>query len=151
MFIVAKILGHRQRGMADAKTGARRFVHLAEEHDHARQHTGLLHVAVKLLAFATAFANPTENAYALLMPDHVVDHLGEQHRLAHAGAAEQTRLAAALQRREHIDELDARFKDFRRGGSPRERWRSPMHRTPLHIVQPDNAVDRVAEYVEHAG
>ena len=151
MLVVAEILGHRQRRVADAKAGARRFVHLAEDHHHVRQYAGVLHVAVELLALATAFADPAEDAYALLMPDHVVDHLGEQHRLAHAGAAEQTRLAAALQRREHIDELDARFKDLGSRGSPRQRRRGPMHRTPLHVAQPGYAVDRVAEHVEHAG
>ena len=132
------------------KRAARRLVHLAEHHHHVRQHAGFLHVAVKLLAFATAFADAAENAYALVVPDHVVDHFGEQHRLAHARPAEQARLAAALQRHEHIDDLDARFEDLGLGGTPRQRRRSPMHRTPLDIGQRRFAVDGVAEHVEHA-
>jgi len=60
------------------------------------QHAGFLHVAVEFLAFATTFANAAKKAYALLVPDHVVNHLGEQHRLAHARPAEQSRLTAPL-------------------------------------------------------
>ena len=135
VLVVAEILGHRQRRVAHAEPAARRLVHLAEDHHHVRQHAGFLHVAVKLLAFAAAFADAAEDAHALLMPDHVVDHFGEQHRLAHARAAEKSRLAAALQRHEHVDDLDARFEDFRLGGTLRQRRRRPMHRAPLDIGQ----------------
>jgi hypothetical protein len=89
-----------------AEPAARRLVHLAEDHHHVRQHAGCLHLAVELLAFATPLADAAEKADALVMPDHVVDHFGEQHRLAHARPAEQPRLAAALQRHEHINDLD---------------------------------------------
>jgi hypothetical protein len=92
VLVVPKILGHRQRRVAHAEPAARRLVHLAEDHHHVRQHAGFLHVAVKLLAFATTFADAAKNADALLVPDHVVDHLGEQHRLAHARPAEQPAL-----------------------------------------------------------
>ena len=88
MFVVAEILGHRQRRVADAKTAARRLVHLAKDHHHVRQHAGGFHLAVKFFAFATAFADAAKNADALLVPDHVVDHFGEQNRLAHARTTE---------------------------------------------------------------
>ena len=110
VLVVAEVLGHRQRRVPDAEPAARRLVHLAEDHHHVRQHAGFLHVAVKLLAFAAALADAAEDADALLVPDHVVDHLGEQHRLAHARAAEQPRLAAALERHQHVDDLDARSR-----------------------------------------
>jgi hypothetical protein len=45
MLVVAEILGHRQRRMSDAEPGARRLVHLAEDHHHVRQHAGFLHRA----------------------------------------------------------------------------------------------------------
>ena len=149
VLVVAEILGHRQRRMAHAEPAARRLVHLAEDHHHVRQHAGFLHRIVKLLAFATAFADAAKNADALVMTDHVVDHFGQQHRLADARPAEKSRLAAALQRHEDIDDLDARLKDFRLGGTARQRRRSPMHRTPLDIGQCRFAVDGVAKHVEH--
>ena len=55
---------------------------------------------------------PQKMLTPFVVPDHVVDHLGEQHRLAHAGAAEQARLAAALQRNQHVDDLDAGLENF---------------------------------------
>jgi hypothetical protein len=57
VLVVAEILGHGQRRVADAEAAARRLVHLAEDHHHVRQHAGFLHVAVELLAFAAAFAD----------------------------------------------------------------------------------------------
>ena len=150
VFVVPEILGHRQRRVTHAETAARRLVHLPEHHHHVRQYAGLLHVTVKLLALATTFADAAENAYALLVLDHVVDHFGEQHRLAHAGPAEQTRFAAALQRHQHIDDLDARLKDLGLGGTPRQRRRGSMDGAPLDICRRRLAVDGVAEHVEHA-
>jgi hypothetical protein len=149
VLVVPEILGHRQRRVAHAEPAARRLVHLAEDHHHVRQHAGFLHLAVKLLAFATAFADAAKNADALVVPDHVVDHFGEQHRLAHARPAEQSRLAAALQRHQHIDDLDARLEDSdlveRRASGGGARW------TVRHSTSGAGfAVDGIAEHVEHA-
>ena len=76
MLVVAEIFGHRQRRVADAKTAARRLVHLTENHHHVRQHARSLHLAVKFLAFTTTFPDAAKNADALLMADHVMDHFG---------------------------------------------------------------------------
>ena len=111
---------------------------------------GCLHVAVKFLAFTTPFADAAKNAYALVVPDHVVDHFGEQHRLAHARPAEQTRFAAALERHQHIDDLDPRLEDLGFGGTPRQRRRGVMDCAPLDIGRRRLAVDGVTENVEHA-
>ena len=151
MLVVAEILGHRQRRMANAETGARRLVHLTEHHDHVRQHASVLHLLVKLLTLTTAFADAAKNAHPFVLPDHVVNHLGEQHRLAHTCPAEQSRLAAALQWHENIDGLDARFEGFRLGGSSCQRRRRLMHGSPLAIRQRRSAVNDVAKHVEHTG
>jgi hypothetical protein len=76
--------------------------------------------------------------------------LGEQHRLANARPAEQPRLAAALERHQHIDDLDPRLKDFRFGGAPRQGRRGPVHRTPLDITQCRAAIDGIAKDVKHS-
>ena len=78
------------RAHAEPRPG--RLVHLSVDHDHVREHPGRFHVVVKLLAFARALADAAKHAHTLLVPDHVVDHLGEQDRLAHARAAEQPAL-----------------------------------------------------------
>lgn len=50
--------------------------------------------------------------FAGLIPSHVVNHFGEQYRLAHARPAEQSRLAATFERHEHIDDFDPCLKDL---------------------------------------
>ena len=105
---------------------------------------------MEFLAFAAALADAAENAYAFMLPDHVVDHLGEQHRLAHARPAEQAGLAAALQRHQHVNDLDARLEHRRLGGTPSQGRRRAVHGTPLHIGGCSFAVDGVAKHVEHS-
>jgi hypothetical protein len=85
-----------------------------------------------------------------VVADHVVDHFGEQDGFADARAAEKTRLAAALQRHEHINNLDARLEDLGFGGAPGQRRRGAMDGAPLHVRDFPFAVERVAEHVEHA-
>ena len=150
MLVVPEILGHRQRHVAHAEPAARRLIHLAEHHHHVRQHAGRLHVAVKLFPFATTFADAAKNADALLLPDHVVDHFGEQYRLAHARPSEQARFAAAFERHQHVDDLDPRLEDLGFGGTSCQRRRSSMDGAPLDICRCRLAVDGIAENVEHA-
>ncbi len=150
MLVVAKILGHRQRCMTDAKAGAGRLVHLAEYHHHILQHTRGFHVAIEFFAFATAFADAAKNADAFVLAHHVVNHLGEQYRLADARTAKQARFAAALQRHEHIDRLDARLEDVGLGGASRQGGWGPVDAAPLHVRRRRLAVDGGAEDVEHA-
>ena len=150
MLVIAEILGHRQAPPVPRGTGRRGLVHLAEHHDHVREHSGFLHVMVELFPFAAALADAAKHAHALLMPDHIVDHLGEQHRLAHARAPEQSRLAAALQRHQHVNNLDARFEDFGLGGTTGQGRRISMDGAPVHIGRRRLAVDGVAEDVEHS-
>src|ERR1035438_4250758 len=106
MLVVAEIFGHCQSSLANAEPAAWWLVHLPIDHHHIGQNAGFLHIAVKLFALTATFADPTKNTNALLVPDHVVDHFGEQHSLAHTSATEEPRLAAALQGHQYIDNLD---------------------------------------------
>ena len=149
MLVIAKILRHGQGRVADTKTTAGQLVHLAEYHHHVRQYPGLLHFTVKLLAFTTALADTTENAHALVVPDHVVNHFGEQHCLTDTCATEQPCLAATLQGRQHIDDFYAGDKDFRFCGTALQRWRGLVHRTPLNICKLCAKIDGMSENIEH--
>ncbi len=97
---------------------------------------------IQLLAFATAFADAAEDAHALLMADHVVNHLGQQHRLADTRAAEEPGLAAPFQRDQHVDHLDAGLEDLGRGGSLASDGGAAMDRTPFDIRRRRLVVDR---------
>ena len=80
----------------------------------------------------------------------VIDQLGDQHRLAHASAAKQPGLAAALDGRQQIDGLDAGFQDFtvhhaffKRGGRLVDGAAGDRERRRL-------AVQGLAKHIEHA-
>ena len=78
------------------------------------------------------------------------DHLLDEHRLAHAGAAEQADLAALDVRGEQVDDLDAGLQDL----GPRlqlvERRRVAVDRPALLDLQVAcRHVERLAEDVEH--
>ena len=150
VFIVAEIFRHCQGSVAHTKTAAWRFVHLAEHHHHVRQDACIFHFTIEFFAFAAAFANAAENTDTFLMPDHVVDHLGQQHCLAHARTAEQASFATAFQRRQHIDDLYAGFKYFGFGGASCQcGWRI-VHAAPFDAGKCGLTVDDIAKHVEHA-
>ena len=93
---------------------------------------------------------PQKMLTPFMVPDHVVDHLGEQYGLADARPAEQAGLAAALQRRQHVDDLDAGFEYLGFCRAPRQRRRGLMYGAPFDIAGRRMTVDDVAEHVEHA-
>ena len=132
MLIVAKVLGHGQRGMTHAKAAAGQFIHLTENHHHVFQHARRFHFPVKFFSFAASLADPTENADALVVPDHVVNHFGQQYRFTHARTAEQARFTAALQWHQNVDNLDARCKNLGAGRALLKSRRAAMYRAPLH-------------------
>ena len=150
VLVVAKILGHRQCGMANSESAARRFIHLCEHHHHVREDAGRLHLSVEFLALSTPFADATEDADAVMMTDHVVNDLGQQHGLTDAGSAKEPSLATAFQGHEHIDDLDAGLEDLGRGRPLCQWWRSAMDRAPLHLGERRSVVDSLTEHVQHA-
>ena len=83
------------------------------------------------------------------MTDHIVDHFGQKHCLAHACAAEQSSLASTLQRHQYIDSLDARLEDLGLCRTLQQRRWSSMDSAPFNILRRRSAVDGGAEYVEH--
>ena len=120
---VAEPFAHRQRRQGHAQTGARRFVHLAEHHGRLRDDRavgladlGFLHFEPEIVALARPLADAGKHRVAAVLAGDAGDQFGENDRLAEAGAAEQAGLAAANQRRQQVDDLDARLEQFRLGG-----------------------------------
>jgi hypothetical protein len=68
MLVVAKVLGHGQRRMADAETRARGFVHLAEHHHHVGQHAGRASCRGRAPRLRAAFADAAKDAHAFCCP-----------------------------------------------------------------------------------
>ena len=78
------------------------------------------------------------------------DQLLDDDRLAEAGAAEQAGLAAADERGEQVDDLDAGLEQLGLGREVVELRRLAVDRPALRGVDRPAAVDRLAEQVEDA-
>ena len=65
------------------------------------------------LPFAGPLADAGEHRIAAVLAGDAGDQFGEDDRLAEAGPAEQARLAAADQRRQQVDDLDAGLEQLR--------------------------------------
>ena len=97
---------------------------------------GFLHFEPEVGAFAGPLADAGEHRVTAVRAGDAGDQLGEDDRLAEAGTAEQAGLAAADERREQVDDLDAGLEQLglgrevgeraaARGGSASTRRRRP--------------------------
>ena len=96
-----------QRRQRDAQAHAGRLVHLAEDQGGLVEHARLGHLDAEVGALTGALAHAGEHRHATVLLGDPADHLGDEHGLAHAGAAEQADLAALQVRRQQVDDLDA--------------------------------------------
>ena len=80
----------------------------------------------------------------------VIDQLGDQHRLAHASAAKQPGLAAALDGRQQIDGLDAGFQDFTVHHALIKRGWRLVNGASGDSNRGGLAVEGLAKHIEHA-
>ena len=110
---------------------------------------GFLHFEPEVVAFAGAFADAGENGNAAVLHGYVVDELLNEHRLAHAGAAEEADLAAFQVRLHEIDDLDAGLEHFQSGGLIFERRSGAVNLIALLGFHGAEAVNRLAENIQH--
>ena len=147
---IAEIFGHGQARQCHAHTDAGGLVHLAEDQRRLVGHAALLHLAPQVVALTAALAHAGEDGIAAVLHGHVVDQLLNEHGLAHAGAAEQTDLAALGVRLDEVDDLDARFQNIG-GGHLLGKGGGAAVDLPAGSVGAHRrfAVDGVAQHVEH--
>jgi len=157
VFLVAEILSHRERGEGDAHTGARRLVHLAvHERDLGLGEVVLVddacvgHLMVEIVALTGALADTGEHGVAAVGLGDVVDEFENDDGLANAGTAEGASLAAAEERADEVDDLDAGLEDLRLGVLLDERGRRAVDRVLLLEFDGAFAVHGVAGDVEDA-
>ena len=106
---VAEVLGDGEGRQGDPEAHAGRLVHLAEHEGGLVEHAvDLPHLEEEVGALTGALADAGEHRHATELRGDPVDHLGDEHGLAHAGAAEQADLAALEVGGEQVDDLDAR-------------------------------------------
>ena len=111
---VAEPFGHRQGREGHPEPGAGGLVHLAEAHHRAvddrlagAADLGLLHLQPEVVPLAGPLAHAGEDRVAAVHRRDPRDQLGQDHRLAQPGAAEEADLAAADERGQQVDDLDA--------------------------------------------
>ena len=126
---VPEVLGHGERGQAHPEADTGRLVHLAVDEGGLLDDARLLHLEPQVGALTGALPHSGEDRHATVVEGHAVDHLLDEHGLAHTRAAEEADLAALDVGLEQVDHLDAGLEHERpaaragrrpgsRGGSP---------------------------------
>ena len=149
VLLVAEVLRHRQRRQAHPHAGARRLVHLPEHQRGVVDDARLGHLGDEVVALAGALAHAGEHRGATEVLGDAGDHLLDEHRLAHAGAAEQADLAALDVRGEQVDDLDAGLQHLGLALELVERRRLAVDAPPLAGQLELRVVEALAERVEH--
>ncbi len=147
---VAEVLRHRQRGERDAKTGARRLVHLAEDQRGLVDDARLGHLSEEVVALTGALADTGEHRDTTEVLGDAVDHLLDEDGLADTGTTEQADLAALDVRGEQVDDLDAGLEHLglaTRAGRTAGAWRWIGQRSVMSSDAVGD-VERLAEGVE---
>ncbi len=118
VFLVAEILGHRERREGDAHTRAWGLVHLAVHERDLGLHevflvddAGFGHFVVKIVTFARAFADAGEYGEAAVGFGDVVNEFENDDGLTDAGATEGSGFTTLDEGRDEIDDLDAGLED----------------------------------------
>ena len=153
---VAEVLRHGQRREGHAEPRARRLVHLAEDHARLLEnrpavgHLRLLHLQPEIVPLAGPLPDAGKHRIPPVLAGDPRNQLGQDHRLAEPGAAEQPRFAAPDKRRQQVDHLDAGLEHFGFRRKLRDLGRVAMDRPALRRFHRAPAVHRVAEKVEDA-
>ena len=148
--LVPEELGLGQGGECHAVACAGRLIHLAEDQGGVPDDPRRLHFEPEVVAFPAALADSGEHGAAAVRGRDVPDQFHDEERLAHSGAAEQPRLAAAGDGGQQVDRLDARLLE---GHGADLLIEGRRHAVDGHQALADDgapAVDRLAEQVHHA-
>ena len=92
--LIAEVLRLGEARETHAQTRSRRLVHLTVHEAGLVDDARVAHLQVEVGTLAGTLAHAREHRRAAVRLGQVVDELLDDNRLAHAGAAEQTRLAA---------------------------------------------------------
>ena len=148
--LIPEILRDGQGREGRSQSGAGRLVHLAEHKGGLVNDPGLVHLVPQVISLAAALTYAGKDGIAAVLIGHVPDQLHNEHRLAHARAAEQADFAALGIGGKQIHYLDAGLQHLLRGLYLRERGRVPVDGHILCRVNSPLAVDRFSRHIEHA-
>ena len=154
---VAEPFGHREGRQGDSQTGTGRLVHLAEDHAGLLDDRtigfadlGFLHFEPQVVPLASSLADTGEDRVAAVCAGDAGDQLGQNDRLAETGPAEQSGLATADERRQQVDDLDARLEDLGLGTQILHRGRCAVDGPALFGHDVASTIDWIAQQIEDA-
>ena len=108
---VAEVLGHGQRRQRHPEPGARRLVHLTEDQRGLGDDARLGHLKEQVVALAGA--SPTrEHRHTTEVLRNSVDHLLDQHRLAHPAPPNRPIFPPLTYGGQQVDDLDAGLENL---------------------------------------
>ena len=111
MLHIPEVLCHGQAGKAYPHTGSGGLVHLTVDHGGLFDNTGLGHFPVQVVTLTGTLTHAGKHGVTVVGGSHIINQLLNQHRLTHAGAAEQTDLTTLGIGANQVDNLDAGFQD----------------------------------------
>ena len=91
---IAEVLSHRQAGQSDAQTGTWGLIHLAEDQGGVLEDASLVHFVDEVVTLTGTLTNTGEDRGTTEVMGDTVNHLLDEHRLAHTGATKEANLAA---------------------------------------------------------
>ncbi|CKQ12265.1 cellobiose phosphorylase [Mycobacterium tuberculosis] len=146
--LVTEPLRHRQRRQRNTHTGARRLVHLSEYQRGVLEHVGFGKLDPQIVALAGALAHSGEHRRTTEVTGDAVDHLLNQHRLAHPGTAEQCDLAATNIRSQQVDHLQTGLEHLGPRLQLLERRRLAVNRPVFEFFAISRLVQAISQRIE---
>ena len=112
MLFVTEILRHRKACLSHTHTRSGRFVHLSEHQGCFLQYAGFFHLGPEVISLTGTLSDSGKDRVSAMLCGNVADQFLDQHGLAHAGAAEETNLAAFCVRRQKVDDFNSCLQDL---------------------------------------
>jgi len=157
VFLVAEIFCDGHAREADTKTRTGRFGHLAVNQRGARffgvsgfNDMRFGHFQPQVVSFARAFTDTGKHRQTTVLHGNVVNQLKNQHRLAHARAAEQPDFSALHVWLHQVHDLDAGLEHFQVGGLIFQSGGWAVNGIVGVGFDGSELVNRLAEHVHHA-
>ena len=154
---VAEPFGHCEGRKGDSQTGPGRLIHLAENHASLFDdrtigfaNLGFLHFEPKIVPLASSLADTREDRVAAVCAGDAGNQLRQNNRLAETGPAEQSGLSTADERRQQVDDLDARLENLGLGTEILHLGRCAVNGPAIFSHDIASTIDWITQKIEDA-
>src|SRR5207244_2041828 len=109
---ITEVFRDSKTGQSYAQTGARRLVHLTEDHSKTIDNACTSHFMVEVVTFTSALTYTCEDAIATMAFGDIIDELLNDNGLANTGTTEGTDLTAFHKGTDKVDNFDTSLEDL---------------------------------------